>query len=119
VTVEPDDEGGEPDYRFTLANERTFLAWIRTSLALLAAGIGVVGVASHFSSVDGRRVLGLSCIALGALTAVSAYRRWHRTQAAIRAGLPLPGTQLLAVLGIGLGVLALIGFALVIADAVG
>jgi putative membrane protein len=32
-------EGTEPDYRFTLANERTFLAWIRTALALLAGGV--------------------------------------------------------------------------------
>jgi hypothetical protein len=30
-------DGAEPDPRFTLANERTFLAWIRTALALIAA----------------------------------------------------------------------------------
>ena len=34
--------GREPDPRFTLANERTFLAWIRTALGLLAGGIGVL-----------------------------------------------------------------------------
>lgn len=28
-------QGEEPDYRLTLANERTFLAWIRTALAIL------------------------------------------------------------------------------------
>ncbi|WP_143342795.1 YidH family protein, partial [Crossiella equi] len=33
--------GEEPDPRFTLANERTFLAWIRTSLGLMAAGVAV------------------------------------------------------------------------------
>jgi len=32
----------EPDYRFTLANERTFLAWQRTALGLLAAAVAVV-----------------------------------------------------------------------------
>ena len=32
----------EPDYRFTLANERTFLAWQRTSLGLMAAAVAAV-----------------------------------------------------------------------------
>jgi putative membrane protein len=32
----------EPDYRFTLANERTFLAWQRTALGLLAAAVAAV-----------------------------------------------------------------------------
>ena len=31
--------GKTPDYRFTLANERTFLAWIRTALALMAGAV--------------------------------------------------------------------------------
>ena len=34
-------DGQEPDPRFSLANERTFLAWIRTALALAAAAIGL------------------------------------------------------------------------------
>jgi len=34
--------GEEPDPRFTLADERAFLAWMRTSLALLAAGRAIV-----------------------------------------------------------------------------
>ena len=29
----------EPDYRFTLANERTYLAYLRTSLACYAGGL--------------------------------------------------------------------------------
>jgi putative membrane protein len=33
------DEGVDPDRRYSLANERTFLAWIRTSLALVADAI--------------------------------------------------------------------------------
>ena len=35
------DEGTDPDPRFTLANERTFLAWIRTSIAFMAAGVAI------------------------------------------------------------------------------
>ncbi|WP_283215114.1 DUF202 domain-containing protein [Pseudofrankia sp. DC12] len=41
--------GTDPDYRFSLANERTFLAWIRTALALLAGGIAVVQIVPSFS----------------------------------------------------------------------
>src|SRR5204863_5017175 len=92
----PDDD---VDYRFTLANERTFLAWVRTSLALVAAGVGVIGLASHFSTVTGRRVMGLSLIALGAVSALSSYLRWHRAQEAMRSGAGLPGTRMLVVLG--------------------
>ena len=39
--ADPRRHGHEPDYRFTLANERTFLAWIRTSLGLMAVGLAV------------------------------------------------------------------------------
>jgi uncharacterized membrane protein YidH (DUF202 family) len=55
---EPTDDEQEPDYRFTLANERTFLAWIRTALALIAGGIAVAqlvpafGTARHPSPVS-------------------------------------------------------------------
>jgi uncharacterized membrane protein YidH (DUF202 family) len=42
VGEQPHEVGQHPDYRFTLANERIFLAWIRTSLALVAGGIAVV-----------------------------------------------------------------------------
>ena len=37
--------GTEPDPRFTLANERTFLAWIRTALALIAGGVALEALA--------------------------------------------------------------------------
>lgn len=33
------DSGKDPDYRFSLANERTFPAWIRTALAILAGAL--------------------------------------------------------------------------------
>ena len=35
------EEGVTPDYRFSLANERTFLAWLRTGLALVGGGFAV------------------------------------------------------------------------------
>lgn len=106
--------GDEPDYRFSLANERTFLAWIRTSLALLAAGVGVIGVASHFSTREGRAALGLALVVLGGLSASTAYRRWRAADVAIRADQPLPRSPMIAVVGVGVGVVALLGIVLAI-----
>ncbi len=42
--------GEAPDYRFSLANERTFLAWIRTALGFLAAGVGLDQLAPDFAT---------------------------------------------------------------------
>jgi putative membrane protein len=86
--------GGEPDPRFSLANERTFLAWVRTSLALVAGGVGL-GVA-----VDGhtvlRRVLACVLVSAGAVLAASAWRRWAAIERAMRTGDPLPAPHLVA-----------------------
>ena len=83
--------GTEPDARFTLANERTFLAWNRTALALVVAGLGIVQLLPPFPGVPwGRHVLGVPLIVLGAGVAVTAYVEWRRTQAAMRRGAPLP-----------------------------
>ena len=107
-------EDREPDYRFTLANERTFLAWIRTSLALLATGIGVIGVASHFSTREGRAALGLSLVVLGGASAATAYRRWTAAETAIRHGDPLPRSPMVAALGVAVAIVALLGVVLAI-----
>jgi putative membrane protein len=114
-----DDDGegaGEPDYRFTLANERTFLAWIRTSLALLAAGVAVRFLAEPFEVEGGRQAMAVAAILLSAACVVLAYRRWAEIQDAMRDGRPLPasvGVPLLAValtgIAVGAAVLVLIG----------
>ena len=84
-------DGTEPDPRFTFANERTFLAWSRTALALVVAGLGVVQLLPPFPGVPwGRRALGLPLIVFGAVVAVVAYREWGRSQRAMRHGQPLP-----------------------------
>ncbi len=113
-----DEEPAEPDYRFTLANERTFLAWIRTSLALLATGIGVVGVASDFSTFHRRGALGAVLIALGAFAGASAYWRWRAGDRAIRSGHPMPTSRSLLQMAVGLGAVALLALALVLAELV-
>lgn len=85
----------EPDARFTLANQRTFLAWSRTALALVAAGLGIVQLLPPFAGVRwGRHVIGVPLIVLGAVTATQAYREWTTNQRALRRGEPLPRSAL-------------------------
>jgi putative membrane protein len=89
--VERDTGGTEPDPRFTFANERTFLAWSRTALALVVAGLAIVQLLPPFPGVPaGRHLLGMPLIALGAVLAVAAYTEWVRNQRALRRGDPLP-----------------------------
>ena len=85
------EEGREPDPRFTFANERTFLAWSRTALALVVAGLGIVQLLPPFPRVPiGRHLLGVPLIVLGAVLAIVAYGEWMRNQRALRRGDPLP-----------------------------
>jgi putative membrane protein len=96
----------EPDYRFTLANERTFLAWVRTSLALLAGGVAIRFIARDEDVEAGRVALAVGAIALAALVVVSAYRRWAEVQEAMRHGRPLPRAVGIIVLAVGVAALA-------------
>jgi putative membrane protein len=90
-TAAEDKEGKEPDPRFTFANERTFLAWSRTALALVVAGLGIVQLLPPFPGVPaGRHLLGVPLIVFGAILAVVAYGEWVRNQRALRRGKPLP-----------------------------
>jgi putative membrane protein len=94
-TTPEDEEGTEPDPRFTFANERTFLAWSRTALALVVAGLGIVQLLPPFPGVPvGRHLLGVPLIVLGAVLAVVAYAEWVRNQRALRRGEPLPRSVL-------------------------
>ena len=93
--VAQDSGGTEPDARFTFANERTFLAWARTALALVVAGLGIVQLLPPFPGVPvGRHLLGIPLIVLGAVLAVTAYAEWVRNQHALRRGEPLPRSVL-------------------------
>jgi len=102
-----DDDGGgrEPDYRFTLANERTFLAWIRTSLALLAGGIALHALSESLSEGT-RTVLAVAAVALSLALTVSSYMRWRRVQDAMRRGDPLPRPWAVPLLATGVAVVA-------------
>lgn len=109
-----DDDGHEPDVQLSLANERTFLAWERTALGLITAGLAITQLLPSFDFADGRRILGLPLIALGILIAGVAYWEWHQNQEAMRHDRPLPRSWLPLVVAIVVAVVAVLGFALVI-----
>lgn len=82
--------GTEPDPRFTLANERTFLAWIRTSLALLAGGIAIEAFSSGLFVEPVRKGLAVLLLALGMLLSTGSAVRWLRVERSMRKEAPLP-----------------------------
>jgi putative membrane protein len=103
--------GSEPDYRFTLANERTYLAWIRTALALAAGGLGTITVIDTFY---GQELLGLMLLGLSFITAATSYRRWSANERSIRLERPLPPSILPQVMTIGTALVAIAASVLVI-----
>jgi len=83
-------QGTEPDPRFSMANERTALAWVRTALALVAGGVGLTSVARLVGLtrlVDA--VAAVMCL-VGGWLAISAVLGWRRKELALRTGRPLP-----------------------------
>lgn len=109
----------EPDYRFTLANERTFLAWQRTALGLLAAAVAIVQLVPELAIPGSRHVLGGLLAALAIVTAGAGMLRWGKVDAAMRRGLPLPRHRTPLVLGAGLVLIALVALGLVLLQVVG
>lgn len=84
----------EPDYRMSLAAERTYLAYIRTALALLAGGVAVVAALPDAGHLDLRRGVGVLLVACGLLVAGTARFRWREVDAAMRRGEPLPRARM-------------------------
>jgi putative membrane protein len=98
-------EGSEPDPRFTLANERTFLAWIRTSLALLAGGIAIEAFTADLFLEPVRKGLAVLLLLLGMLLSAGAAVRWIRVERSMRNKTPLPLPLMVPLLA-GAGALA-------------
>ncbi|MEU2038398.1 YidH family protein [Nocardia niwae] len=107
---EAESEEGEEelDYRFTLANERTFLAWMRTALGLLAGGVAVHTLVQSFRIAGLRRAIALSCLVLAVVVAVGAYAHWRRVGVAMRHGDPLPETVLVPILSAGIAIVSVL-----------
>jgi inner membrane protein YidH len=99
------DEGTEPDVRFSLANERTFLAWSRTALALIAGGVALEALGLDVQGAF-RLAASLVLIVYGTTLGVLAWFGWMRAERALRRAEPLPSTLLGASLSI---VIAIVG----------
>jgi len=103
----PAGDETEPDARFTFANERTFLAWSRTALALVVAGLAIAQLLPPFPGVPlGRHLLAVPLIVLGALISVIGYLEWGRNQRALRRGKPLPRSLLPRILAASITAMA-------------
>jgi putative membrane protein len=107
------DGGSEPDPRYTLANERTFLAWIRTCLALLAGGAALDALDLPLADPVQRITAGFLAV-LGLLCAVQSWRTWTLTETALRSGRPLPGSVGKLPLAAGIGLVAVVLIASVV-----
>src|SRR5262249_27163598 len=92
--------GTPPDYRFSLANERTYLAWTRTGLALIAGGLGVAGFLPPMRIPHLREVVAVALMLLGGLVAVRAGHHWSRVERAMRLGQPLPVSRFPGILAL-------------------
>jgi inner membrane protein YidH len=106
--------GTEPDARFSLANERTFLAWVRTSLAFSAAGVALEALSLPVRP-GFRLAASLLLIVLGILVAVHAWWRWGQVERAVRCCAPLPAPVLTVLIAAGCAltaVLVLVGILL-------
>jgi len=103
-------EGAEPDARFTLANERTFLAWIRTALGVIAAAVALETFAGDVVGPVVRTTLSCTLLVFSALLVIAALRRWLQIEAAMRTERPLPPPRiaflLAAMLAVGAVALA-------------
>ena len=108
------DVGTDPDVRFSYANERTFLAWNRTALALMTAGLAVTQLLPPFDIPGGRRMIGVPLIALGTLVSIASLVQWRRNERAMRLGEPLPPSVLPRLVAVVVGISSLIALVLAI-----
>lgn len=95
------DTGAEPDPRFSFANERTFLAWLRTALALISGGVALDVI--DLPLADGvQELLAIVLVLLGLVCSLASWVRWARAERAMRRNDPLPSSPFAAVLAAGL-----------------
>jgi putative membrane protein len=108
-----------PDYRFTLANERTLLAWLRTALALVAGGVAVATYAPDLGIPGGSGVVALGLVLIGLCTAIGGHQRWRANEDAIRADRPLPRSAGLGFLAAAVAVVVVVVGVLVAVEVFG
>ena len=84
--------GGDIDPRYSLANERTFLAWIRTSLGLLVAAAALLAVNLPWPADAVRALAAVLATAAGG-SAIASWVRWRKVEKAISTGQAAPPSQ--------------------------
>ncbi|MGW5112186.1 YidH family protein [Nocardia sp. NPDC004123] len=108
------DVSGPIDYRFSLANERTFLAWIRTALGLLAGGVAVQTLTQQLPNAGFRRAITAACAAQAVLIAAAAHRHWRQAEIAMHRGEALPPPALMPFLAVTVAIVAILTTAAVL-----
>ncbi len=122
-TDEPEAEPPQPqpapspivqpvDVRFSYANERTFLAWNRTALALITAGLAITQLLPPFQVPGGRRMIGVPLIVLGVVIALYSLRQWRANERAMVERRPLPASRLPLLVAIVIGITAVVALVL-------
>ena len=84
--------GVEPSPRFTFANQRTFLGWIRVALALIVAGVALKAFAFP-PQPSLRLAASILLLVLGLAVPILAWFSWAVTERALRCGEPLPASR--------------------------
>jgi putative membrane protein len=110
--------GTTPDYRFSLANERTFLAWVRTGLALVAGGLAIAQFLPELRVPYLREVLAVVLLIFGGAVALRGLNHWVRCERAIRLGQDLPESRFPTFLALAVAVGALLLMVVVIVEGV-
>ena len=105
--------GTDPDYRFTLANERTFLAWLRTGLALLAGAVALASLVHDFGPRPFRIAITILLLLLSLIVTTGAYLRWDRAERALRENRPLPTDPMPNIIVIGVALVTVAAAALI------
>lgn len=111
--------GATPDYRFSLANERTFLAWVRTGLALVAGGLAAAQFLPELRVPYLREALAIVLLVLGGAVALRALNHWVRCERAMRLGQDLPESRFPALLAVAVGLGAVLLVVVVIVESIG
>lgn len=99
--------GSEPDARFSLANERTFLAWVSTALALVSVGVALESLGLGLQPTL-RKAASVVLILAGLACPVQAWLGWMRVERALRRSRPLPAVGLALPLAIAVSVSGLL-----------
>lgn len=108
------ENGSDPDPRFSLANERTFLAWIRTALGLIALGVAVATFVSTQETKGVSLLLAVALVLMGGVLAAGSWWRWLSVERAMRDGHGIPPSTLAPFLAVAIGGIAVLAIVAIV-----